>query len=189
MKKIGLFLIVVLIVCCLEGCNKSDTKIKNYLNSGRKIEKYSMDVMPTLDSLPDYQSLDYKYNHKSMVIFESEALVLVVKYDDETFESEKRKLDEKYIFLNHIIDRDNHANEYIIPEYKFSINSFNFRVIEGNGSDNTFFPKRFGMVGISDESNSIAYLYFYDSDLDIIKGSNDEKNMSGFVKDYFKYDF
>ena len=45
------------------------------------------------------------------------------------------------------------------------------------------------MIGMSDEKNSIAYLYFYDSDLDYIGDEEDSQPMASFVKEYFKYDF
>lgn len=44
------------------------------------------------------------------------------------------------------------------------------------------------MIGIADEKKSIAYLYFYDYDLDYIENDN-ESPMVNFVKKYFKYDF
>ena len=46
------------------------------------------------------------------------------------------------------------------------------------------YPKSFGMIGTSDEKKRIAYLYFYDFDLDV-----GEANMAQFVKDYFDYEF
>ncbi|MPN09725.1 hypothetical protein SDC9_157017 [bioreactor metagenome] len=44
------------------------------------------------------------------------------------------------------------------------------------------------MIGISDEEKSIAYLYFYDYDLDYIRKDKDSP-MADFVNENFKYDF
>jgi hypothetical protein len=176
---------VVLIIFFLIGLDKSDTNIENYLNTGKQIDVCAKDVMPDLDNLPTYKDIDYKYTNRSMFIFESDAIVLLVTYDDETFKNEKAKLEEKYTFLN-----ENSVKKTVIPECEFSINSYNFRVVDSNGKDNTFFPKSFGMIGTSDENNSIAYLYFYDFDLDAISLDDDDSpKMSEFVKNYFKYDF
>ncbi len=45
------------------------------------------------------------------------------------------------------------------------------------------------MIGTSDDKKSIAYLYFYDSDLDYISKKDRGTSMEGFVKEYFDYDF
>ena len=45
------------------------------------------------------------------------------------------------------------------------------------------------MIGISEEKKSIAYLYFYDGDLDYIAEENEKNPMANFVKEYFKYKF
>lgn len=62
--------------------------------------------------------------------------------------------------------------EILNPEYEFSINSYTFKVVAGNGKGNTQFPKSFGMIETSERKKSIAYLYFYDTDLDIIGSKN-----------------
>lgn len=137
--------------------------------------------MPTLDTLPEYEDIEYRYMNKTMLMFQSYSIALIVKYDDKTYESEKRKLAENYTLMN-ITSAAN--DETITPEYEFSINSYTFKVVKGNE-----FPKSFGMIGTSDEKQSIAYLYFYDFDLDYIGDENDSNPMPDFVKQYFDYDF
>lgn len=56
-------------------------------------------------------------------------------------------------------------------------------------NSNIKFPKSFGMIGTSEEKKSIAYLYFYDFDLDYIGEKNERDPMANFVKKYFEYDF
>lgn len=177
------YLIVILIafMLCITGCNKSSS-IENYLNSGTTIDINAKDIMPNLDELPEYENITYKYTHKTMLIFESDSVALIVKYDDETYQSEKNKLAENYIFLEDNV-------EDVIPEYEFSINSYTFKVVADNENSNTEFPKSFGMIGTSEEEKSIAYLYFYDYDLDYIGEEDDRNPMANFVKEYFKYEF
>ena len=62
--------------------------------------------------------------------------------------------------------------------------SYVFQVLEGDG-----YPKSFGMIDTSDELERIAYLYFYDFDLDIIGEPDDNNRMSKFVESYFDYEF
>lgn len=145
--------------------------------------------MPILNDLPKYKNIAYKYTHKSMYIFQSDSVALVLNYDDKTYKSEKDKLAQKYFFLEPKTDSNADKSKDIIPEYKFSINSYTFKIVAENKKNDTQFPKSFGMIGTSDEKKSIAYLYFYDEDIDYIGEENDKHPMANFVKEYFEYGF
>lgn len=69
------------------------------------------------------------------------------------------------------------------------MDSYNFIVIDKNDASNTVFPKSFGMVGISEDKKSIAYLYFYDEDIDYIGEEIEKDPMANFINKYFDYDF
>lgn len=103
------FLIIMLIVLILPsaGCSKSSSNIKKYLDSGTLIDLKAKDFMPNLNELPKYENISYKYTHKSMIIFESDSVALIVNYDDKTYNNEKDKLAKKYVFLDHRIRSDN----------------------------------------------------------------------------------
>ena len=179
---------MIVFILSFIGCSRSSTNIKKYLNSGAKIDTYAKDFMPAIKDLPKYHDISYKYNHISIILFESDAMTLVVNYDEETYEKEKEKLTEKYKFLDQKVISEFDKSKYYIPEYEFTINSYHFKVVDENDNYKAKYPKSFGMIGTSDEKKSIAYLYFHDDDLDYIK--EDEKNcMESFVKKYFKYDF
>lgn len=189
MKKLKLILIFFIVSSSIIGCNKTSSNIKNYLHTGTKIDTNSIGIMPKLSSLPKYESVDYRYTHISHYIFESDSVVLAVKYDKDTYKREKELLFENYPFLNRKIKFGFDDNKYCIPENEFSINSFKFKVIDKSSNDNTQFPKSFGIIGTSDKKNSIAYLYFYDFDIDYIYNKDEKSAMANFVKKYFKYDF
>ncbi|MFR5172590.1 MAG: hypothetical protein ACLTD6_15570, partial [Clostridium paraputrificum] len=80
-------------------------------------------------------------------------------------------------------------DSFLIPENEFKVNSYTFRVASGNESYTADYPKSFGMVGTSDDKKSIAYLYFYDSDLDYISKKDNRTSMLEFIKEHFDYDF
>ena len=189
MRKKYLIVMLITFILCITGCSNSSSNVENYLNSGASIDSKAKDIMPELEDLPKYENIEYKYTHKSMLIFESHSVALIVGYDDNTFESEKEKLDKQYTFLDEKIKSDFDKSKYYIPEYEFSVESYDFRVIDEKGTSNTEFPKSFGLIGISEEKKSIAYLYFYDEDLDYIREENEKNPMSNFIKEYFKYDF
>lgn len=189
MREKYLIIIFIAFVLCITGCSKENSNIKEYLSSSTKIDSNAKEIMPIIDDLPKYQNIACKYTHKSMLMFESDSVALIVNYDDKTYESEKDKLVEKYNFLNQKVPFNADKDKYIIPEYEFSVNSYNFRVVAGNEKSKAEFPKSFCMIGTSKEKKSIAYLYFYDEDLDYIGEKNEKSPMANFVKDYFDYDF
>ena len=176
-------LVMIIFALLLTGCGKTSTDINEYLNTGTTIDAEAKDVMPVLDDLPTYRAIDYRHTQKKMFLFEANSVVLVVEYDTQTYESEKGKLAEdlaasKLESASETTDNTSRTNE------EFSLNSYVFRVLEGDG-----FPKSFGMIGTSDEHQRIAYLYFYDFDLDTIGEPDDSNRMSKFVKNYFDYEF
>lgn len=183
MKK-RYFIALFAFILILAGCSRSSSNIGEYLNTGTPIDANSKEVMPSLTDLPEYQNIAYKYYHKTILafVFESDSVALIVKYDEETYKSEKNKLAEKYIFL------DQKVGEDIIPEYEFPYSGYDFKVVSGDEKGNTQYPKSFGMIGTSDEKKSIAYLYFYDGDLDYIGERNDRHPMADFVREYFNCD-
>lgn len=188
MKKKYLIMTIITFVVFVCGCSKSNTNIDEYLKSGSNIDSYAKEFMPSIEELPQYKDISYKYNKETALWYKSDAMTLVVEYDDETYKSEKEKLSTKYTYLSEKIPFDDEGL-YIIPEYEFSINSYKFKVVKESDKDNTDYPKSFGMIGTSDEKKSIAYLYFYDFDLDYIGNKDEKSSMANFVKKYFKYDF
>lgn len=189
MRKKYLIFMVITFSLFITGCSNKSLNAENYLNTGTTIDSKAKDIMPDLEELPEYKNIEYKYTHKSIIIFESHSVALIVNYDDNTFESEKDKLNKQYTFLDEKIKSEFDKNKYYIPEYEFSVESYTFRVIDREGTPNTKYPKSFGMIGISEEKKSIAYLYFYDDELDYIGEENEKEPMDKFVKEYFKYDF
>ena len=55
-------------------------------------------------------------------------------------------------------------------------------------ADGGEYPKKFGIVGYNDETKEIAYLWFYDPDLDFIAEPDQDKEqaMIEFVENNFK---
>ncbi len=186
MRRFILLVLILILLCGLSGCcyKRSDESLKRYLKSGREIDTMALSVLPELDTLPDYEDMYYRY-YINRCFFVTESMLLVVIYDEDTYSAEKERLDDAYVFLDHTIVADwSDEVEYLLPENEFSINSFSFRVV---GDDETDYPKSFGMIGTSDEQLSIAYLYFYDFDLDYISDEGENEPMKNFVQQYFKY--
>ena len=188
MKNSKHLLLLVLTLVLLTGCSQSESNIENYLNTGSDIDHVSTSIMPKLNELPEYQNIEYNYKHKSALIFDSEAVVLVLEYDPETYEVEKSKLESDFTYLEEQVISDFDNEKYYIPQPAFSINNYDFKVVSSTNKDDFDYPKSFGMLATSDEDKRIAYLYYYDTDLDYIR-SESSTPMAEFVSENFDYEF
>lgn len=121
--------------------------------------------MPTQADLDACQSCRFDYTAKRVSIFESHAYILVCKYPEEAYIAQKEVVNRKYKpFTGEIPGEGNNA-----LENEFELDGFSFTAAEGGN-----YPKRMLFVGGSDGTNEIAYIYFYDTDLDYISGSMPE---------------
>ena len=204
MKKYILILLAVVILFNLSGCilGKSytitDNNIENYLDSKSSVGKndrdfesciddYAAEVLPNISELPKYEDIYYQYYIESRY-WVTETMLLVVTYDKNIYLDEIEEINNTFMFLDHVVKDDDNV-DFLLPEYVFQINEYEFRVIDEVQSSFMEYPKSFGMIATSDEDNSIAYLYFYDQDLDIIGREDEEDPMQRFVEMYFQYDW
>ena len=103
----------------------------------------------------EYKNIsNYKYH--SMAIFSQEAYTTIIKYDKDNFQSKKSNIESNHKFYSVPVD-DGEA------EPIFSYEGFSFRV---ELSD--WYPKEMNLVGINESTNEIAFITFYDYDLDTI---------------------
>lgn len=204
MKKYNLIFLFLVILLSFSGCilGKSftitDNNIENYLDSkssvGKNdrdfescIDEYAAEVLPSISELPEYEDIFYQYYIKSSS-YNTESMFLVVTYNQSTYLDEKEEIDNTFKFLDHVV-KDDDNEDFLLPEYVFQINEYEFRVIDEEQSSYMGYPWSFGMVATSDKNNSIAYLYFYDFSLDIIGRQDEEEPMQDFVEMYFQYDW
>lgn len=187
--------ILVTMLCCvllLPGCIKHkettySLQDEDYV-TGEIIDELSQDIIPSLSELPEAQLHQFVHTRSSMLFFEAHSLLLNMAYTEETYATQKAQLEDTYAFLNEPVAWDNDGNS-VLPETSFSLGSYHFRVVAPTEGDHTDYPHSFGIVGTSDEKHSVAYLYFYDADLDYIGQKGDESPMADFVQRYTEYDF
>lgn len=112
--------------------------------------------------------LDYRFNfmQKLAFIFMSDSYVLVCEFFEEDYEKEKQILAEKYPSS----EKDFRGEDRHVDS-KFELDGFSFYAVEGSD------VKQMLLVGVSDSTNEIAYIFFYDPDIDYIDNS-----MSAFIK-------
>lgn len=131
------------------------------------------------DELGDYNDVYYQKHHRNILIWQSDATVLIADYNSENYEKSKQNIENKYTFLNEpIIDEFEFV---LISQNEFTIGDWEFKVCT---SEDYAYPKYFRMIGFNDKDNSIAYLDFDDIDLDCI-----DQTMPEFIDYHFNYSF
>ena len=152
------------------------------------INNYSEDVefceaekfMPNLNELGEYTDIEYLCT-KNFAFFPEHTIKLIVKYSSEDYAKEKERLKTAYEYLD---EPQISGSDYTMPVTSFSTEGFYIRVVK---FEDTRYPKNFGMVGISNETCEIAYLWVDAGDLDVICAIDDDPNKGMINK--FKYWF
>ena len=111
---------------------------------------------PVIEDMGSYEDIDYYYfiqSHTSL--FVSETGVYICKYGEAEYAAQKAYLAENYVY-----EEDD-------SKYTTEIDGFTFRCLDSD-TYYLYFPKYAAIVGTNDETHEIAYLSFYDIDLDYI---------------------
>lgn len=143
-----------------------------------------------LSKLGDYEDYKYQIHHENMAIFTSDASVLTAEYAIEKYQNQLEYIKDNYTFLNEPVKDvyDNGNVNYLIPENEFDIGKWHFRVVSYS-EEYEDYPHHIEMIAQNDDVCKIAYLDFYDSDLDCIGEDGSEGSMENFIKEYFNYNF
>lgn len=132
------------------------------------------EILPELNELGEYSDVKFRHFHQNMAVFSCDSYTLKVIYDDKNYELQKNLLDSTYMFQSDPIEDS--ENEYI--EHCFTYDGYDFRFLSLRNYSQLDYPKKICLIGTNDEKNTIAYLYFEDTDLDSIGSYED------FMEDY-----
>lgn len=152
--------------------------------------KYAEEGLPSLNEIADYKEAIFGYRHvvHSYVMgFESYGLSLFADYDASQYASAKEFAESRYSFITAPIIQDD--GDYTFPVAEFSYKGYEFKIaytsasvyhsLNSDDKKEHIYPKSFTMVGFDNENNSLAFLYYYDFDLDLLswpKDTEEEKN-------------
>lgn len=114
--------------------------------------------LPYLSELEPYDGYRFHYTANRGGIFEEHTYILIVEYNGEGYLQKKDRLENEYTWRSDLIEGE---DEGVSPE--FELDGFTFRSVEGG-----YYPKEMLFIGISDERNEIAYIYYWDPDLDYV---------------------
>lgn len=123
--------------------------------------------LPSVAQLGQYTDLKFKYLQKQYFIFESEAYTVKATYSGSEFEKMTQWIDDTYQFQNTV---KNYRDEETEMPASFRLGDFAFRMLSLEAYD-LYYPKELIFVGVSHNRNEIAFIYFYDFDLDYIDRS------------------
>ena len=140
------------------------------------------DFMPSLDSFTDYKDIsvsltssDHKFGGKDTVPI---GLILFVSYEEEIFDEKKEEINKKYSFVEEPIIWD---DDILMPAIDIIYCEYRIRVVYDR--DDAYYPNYFGMIGINDNLQTIAYLYYEEHSYDLISNVGDsiEKQEQKFI--------
>lgn len=193
MKKFWKVLLIIVLVPALlfGGCvyllvGTSDrvyTNINRY-EQDLKVIGNAVNFMPALDTLSGYANIEYTYRvrcYSKLVGFYSDAYALFVTYDDAQYEEKKQTALESYEFLQEPVMRS--SDTYELPVTEFTYQDYTMKVVPDEEYIDFCACKSFMLLGFNDEKHTIAYLYYYDFDIDFIaeEGEDLEEEMRDFV--------
>ena len=144
------------------------------------IEKYEtlikhFDFLPSLEDLGEYEDVYYKYFERQLgALFESHAHTLRVVYNEDEFIKHKNIIEENYSFRETV--KDLRGDDLVERKTSFTIDTFEFRMlfVDSVSDYGMMYPQQFVYIGVSDELNEIAYVFYDNTDLDIIGSSYEE---------------
>lgn len=200
MKSKTILLTIPLIFClcsCGLGNDKSSFDINDYEKYRTEI-KYASEGLLSLEDIGEYTNVEFSYRHVTLLVlldFTTDGIALFADYTKENYEVAIGKVNSYYSFINEPIVQED--GDYTFPLAEFTYKGYDFRISYTSGSvgydqnkNEHVYPKSFVMVGFDNENSSLVFLYFYDSDLDLIcnnKASEDEKlkAMTDLIDDSF----
>lgn len=166
MKRI--YAIVLLLTFLLTGCSNEEiyqstdiSKYDEYIEvvTGNNASSF----FPSLDTLDVMDAIDLSYVEKNGALVRFKTLKLTILVSETNYYEVRDYYLENYsYFEGTLLDSD---NDEIIPNNEFQYNDYTFFVVNDEEFD---YPKSFGMIGYSDESKEIFFLFYSDSDIDYI---------------------
>lgn len=124
--------------------------------------------LPKLAELEPYENIDFHYQARRVIVFQSHSYILHLRYDAAGYEAQMAAFEEAYDWRTEPITGE---TEGVSPD--FELDGYQFRCVQGG-----YYPKEMLCIGTREEDHEIVILYFYDQDLDFIS-----PDMAEFLRD------
>lgn len=149
--------------------SKDINDYEKYVDEVKYAEKFMPDYKNDIGS---YTNIDFGYQlnvYSYFMGFCSDCITLIATYDDANYELEKNNVLNKYEYLSEPFKEKD--GDYIFPVATFEYDGYIFKIVPyyhfWSNSDELACIS-FMMVGCNDLENKVAYLYFYDFDIDFL---------------------
>lgn len=175
-----LLLSLILTSCNLVELYTDFNDYEKYINKAL----YSDEFMPKKEEIQEYSGVSVYYLYKKLL---SHAITLLVTYDIDNYETAKEQLFANYQIIKETKEKYGPVSNRII--YYISPIVFNYKQFKINVVENSSFEysKNFGMVGYSDETNSLCYMYWFVYDSFDLELTNDQQ-LSDFINEYYYFE-
>ena len=166
-KKISRFVVIIAVICVFVVAINAviggwvSYNINRYINL-----TMTNNILPKLEEIGEYKDVDFKFYRNNMLIFQSDAYILKVSYDEDNYNKQKEKLSQKYIYQTEDV-ADKGIGITYLKEPSFIIDTFQMNMLS-NQEYGMIYPKELVFIGASDEKKMISYVYYFDDDLDYI---------------------
>lgn len=190
MKKYLSLLAVLCILLSGCGTHKSVMTGMEHYGPYREGIQFASEFLPQISELGAYTDIEFTYQetcYSGFMGFYSDGLALLVKYDPQTYEAQKSRVLDAYDFLEEPVMRS--SDTYELPVTEFDYNGYSMKIVPDADYLEFCACKSFMMLGLNDDECTIAYLYYYDYDIDYIAEIDDdlEAEMRGLVKTAFAW--
>ena len=173
-----LLLFGLVIYSAVNPISKTDTNWNNY-NMYRTELHYADEFLPSQNEFSTAKAVHFSYQKNFMLMFISKTVAVTVQYTPEEYLRAKESITWRYDFLDAPM-LCSYDDEYELDN-AFTYKDYDFSVISYDSC------RYFGMVGVNDDTCSIAYLYYSDTDLDYIAQADEDldQKMRALIDDEF----
>lgn len=134
----------------------------------------------------DYENITYAVKDRKG-LFRSVGSMYTVTYSEEQYTQQLEKINALNFLDASCQQGDRPVIPYIIPAEKVEAGGWLVRVL--NLEDQNNYPKQIAMIATNDETNTIAYMYFSDPDLDFVSETAGEDELKRFIEKNFCFTF
>lgn len=168
-RIIAIMLIIVVISLNFASCSKkySSTIAEDYETYVKEVPDAEKN-MPKLSELGNYEAILITRRTPNDPFFDTtDSVALFVKYSDEDFEEARLAAEERY---EHIV----------IPLFNATVRGYTFSV--DINSVGALYPEQSLIIGVNEEEKKIAYLSYWDLELDYIR------SLEEFIEEKFAFE-
>ena len=165
--KIKIFIMVLIVCISLSSCSRrySSEKDEDYAKYLDEVANANL-YMPDLEDLGDYKSISVsRRTCNDIFIDTTETISLIVQYGKDDFNLAIDQIETRYEFVNSALD--NYEDyEAEVHDYYFRVDSNSLcEMVSYPSGETVLVPKCSLIIGINESENKIAYLYYWDIEI------------------------